>query len=1112
MMRRLVLLLIYFLISFSIVLGQRLNMKFYDPLKDQSLTNDYATDIIQDSNGIIWIATKDGLNAYNGNKIVKYVNDPEDSTSLVDNNILSLFEDSSGRLWISTNIGLSIYNSTKDDFINVVTEKNYNGMESPYIVKVVEDHENNIYVASENGLFSLNEDDLSFSPFIKFDVGEITEVIFDKKNNLWISSIHGGGIHYYDRQRQNLVSFDDFKGSDGLRLKEIRDITFYKDLLWIASFGEGVLSYDIEQGILKSYPVNDEYEKRAFFTYVDDDDRLWTCDLTGLKLYDDNLDIFYGYYAEEKERNNLKKNAVAIYQDKQGNYWTIHNPGGVEIRTIRRGIETYNTNPEWYWHTTADNITSFDIDAKGNWWIGNQYNGIDMFEWEKGKITTFIHDKSEGSLGAGTIFEIFADKDNMIWVGSYLGGLQYFDTKDSVFHSYTNDPTDPSTIANNDVRSIAEDKQGNLWLVVHGKGIDKFDRQTQTFSHYTRADNQLSNDWTFKVIVDTPGNLWVATSWGLSKLKPGEQQFQKYFNDQANQNSIQDHNINDVFEDAQGRIWIATSKGICKYNPDTDDFTRYSPGFKNSNISAIQEDTKGNLWLSSPAGIYSFHPEKNILLGFDERDGVQTGEFNRGVSHRDNDGVIYFGGVKGLNYFTPEKLYFNKTPPKVILTELSLFNNRVSPGDETGILDFSISTSDRIVLDYSQNVIGIEYAAMNFINPEKNRFKYMLEGFDNDWVNAGSKKEATYTNLSPGNYVFRVIAANNDQVWNNEGASLSIIVYPPWWMSWWFRVLAVLILILIISFVFYIRTARLRNQKLILEKMVEDRTQKLNEKNQLLKQQTQDLNEINTLLEERTQKIEEQSAVLEEQTHDLKNKNGELERVNITKDKLFSIIAHDLKNPFHAILSMSDMFYTKNDKLTDDDKIKIAEYINNSAKTVYSLLENLLNWARAQSNQIVYKPTDLDIYTIINENVDLLSKNASNKGISINFRKGEELMVRADQDMLNTICRNLINNAIKFTENDGEIKISIVEKDAFAEISITDNGIGMEEEILNNLFSIDKKVSRQGTSGEKGSALGLVICKDFIEKNGGKIKVESEVNKGSTFRFTVPVSTVIATS
>jgi signal transduction histidine kinase len=383
-----------------------------------------------------------------------------------------------------------------------------------------------------------------------------------------------------------------------------------------------------------------------------------------------------------------------------------------------------------------------------------------------------------------------------------------------------------------------------------------------------------------------------------------------------------------------------------------------------------------------------------------------------------------------------------------------------------------------------------------------------MEGFEKDWnyTNA-SRRYVTYTNLNPGKYTFRVKASNNDNVWNDKGVSLRIIILPPWWNTLWFKLISVSAVIFLFVAYFLLRVRNLKNQKALLEQSVTLKTAELQEKNNALIIQAEKLNNSNLLLEEHQKQIEEQSKELLVQKEELLKMNDELHELNASKDKFFSIIAHDLKNPFNIIIGLSSLLKEEErsgDPATVRESVSV---INSSAVQTYRLLENLLDWANSQRGKISFNPESINLSKIIEEEFNMLYDIAKDKNIVLRSYVDNSYAIEADRNMVKTILRNLISNAIKFTHRSGNVEVRAAIRDNNAEITISDNGIGMSEETMAKLFRIDANLTTLGTENEKGTGLGLFLCKEFVEKHGGTISVESKPGNGSVFRFVLPAPT-----
>lgn len=470
---------------------------------------------------------------------------------------------------------------------------------------------------------------------------------------------------------------------------------------------------------------------------------------------------------------------------------------------------------------------------------------------------------------------------------------------------------------------------------------------------------------------------------------------------------------------------------------------------------------------------------------------------------KDAKGKLYFGGINGFNAFFPDSIYDNLFIPKVVFTDFLISNKPVEINASNSPLKKHISLTEKIILGHSVSVITLKYAALNYILPKKNQYAYKLEGFEEDWNYVGNKREATFTSLEPGTYTFRVKASNNDGYWNETGTSIQIIILPPWWQKWWFRFLVGFSVAGILVGFYFWRVNQLKRQREELQRKVIQRTNEIEKKNVILKKQTVELSEINVLLEERQEQVEEQTEELKAQAEDLLDANISLTTLNATKDKFFSIIAHDLKNPFNSILGFCEVLFNRYEVYDDNKRKHLIGIIFQSAQNIFKLLENLLQWARSQTGSIKFIPEEFEIEEMISNNLILMENQMNEKQISSEKDIPPGVKVFADKNMINTVIRNMISNAIKFSEG-GEITIRLKEDNRTTTIFISDTGLGMRPEEAKSLFEIGTTKSSEGTRGEPGTGLGLIICKDFIEKHGGKIGVDSELGKGSTFYFSLP--------
>jgi signal transduction histidine kinase/ligand-binding sensor domain-containing protein len=1107
-MNRLILINIFIVLFGFIGKSQYLEMKFIDVLNRKNLTSSYVTSIAQDSSDFIWVGTNDGLNRFDGYQTKYYLHITGDSTSLVNNNVSVLFVDGKERLWVGTGNGLCLYDKFTDSFIQIGQEQSPNGLFFFGITQIKSGPGNKVYVSSGNVIHVFDESKGTFNEYLRVPKGEICNFVFDKNNSVWIG-VQDIGLYNYSSKQKLVKFYDATNGANELSNTKLRDLEIRGDSLWIATYGGGINVLNIQNGQFTYLDAGEsKYSKFVTDLYIDNDGRIWSVDITGLKYYDNRNKKFYSYYYSATDKFTLKKTVTSIYQDKQGNYWTMHFPGGVGLRVPPRGFSSFSAAQRDSWKLSAIGVSAIGSDSVGNFWFGFASVGINVLNWQKGEVIAYFNDiNNPYGFSNGTVHSIFKDSQGTMWVGIYNAGLLRFNAELGQFDTYVNDPEDSTSIAGNDVRGIAEDKEGNLWLVLHGKGVGKFDTATEKFSQYAVKNYGLVNDWTMDLLFDDDENLWVASSWGLSKLKKGAKAFENYLKTEGDGNTISSNRVICLHKDKLGNIWVGTSDGLDKYNPETNDFTQIKSPYKNIFIAGIEHDSSNRLWISTLSGLKLFDPKTKTWFNFTESDGLTSEEFYVNSVYSIDENYLMFGGTQGVDVVVPDKLYLNKKEPRVVLTDFKLFYKSVTEYGENSPLKTNITYAKEIVLDYYQNIIEFDFVALNMIQSFKNQYAYQMVGFDKDWVYSGTNNKATYTNLNPGKYTFKVKACNNDQIWNTQGISIEVIVNPPWWKTWWAISIFIISFIFAVSGIYLLRIKALQRQKNLLEEQVENKTRELNQKNADLEKQAVHLNESNIMLEETQQLLEEQSGELINQANNLEKIVRELEKSNASKNRLFSIISHDLRSPFNSILGFLNILYTKFADLDEEERLKMLDVVNRSSKNVFSLLENLLTWAKTQINEITFNPKSFEIDSLLENILSVFTPQLENKniGLQTNFKKN--VYVYADEDMMKVVFRNLISNAIKFTGENGTISIeSNIISNSHAQISVKDSGAGMNEEVLNGLFEISKQKLRKGTQGESGSGLGLILCKEFVAINNATISIESEVGIGSTFYITLPLA------
>jgi len=754
------------------------------------------------------------------------------------------------------------------------------------------------------------------------------------------------------------------------------------------------------------------------------------------------------------------------------------------------------------------------IDKSENLWVGT-LRGVSKTDLKQKKFRLFRNNNLPGStpLLGNVIAGLFKNDDGIIWVGNWGQGLNLLNPETGEVEHFSTQYEGNYHLTNDFVHVIFKDKQKNIWIGTRD-GIFIYNKTSKRFVLWTEYFNlsefpTFENTRIYDIIQSKTGDIWVASSNGLHRFNLSESKQELFHADADSGHRLGANLIYSILEDSEGLIWVATINGLDVYNPRTSQiqhFTKETDGISSNFLISLAEDIDGKIWVGSNAYIniydktsgefsymgkeeglpsnyiYEIQKDKNddlwLATGnglccfdtknekleiFTQEDGLQGLEFNLRASYACPDGQLLFGGMNGFNTFYPNSIADNPHYPDLVFTSFS----KISDG---GIEYINMENTKKVVLNHKVHSFTIEFAALEYTNAENNNYFYKMEGISDDWMNIGTRNFMPFFALSSGEYTFWVKGSNNDDRWNNNAISLEIIIQPPWWKSkyayWIYTFLIVLLFVVFIK----LRERRLKQDKRELERKVRERT-----------------------------------AQIEEQNRIISSKNDELNELNRTKDKFFSIIGHDLGNHFNIILGFTEVLQSGFRKLKSKEIEKHLYNINKSSEQAHDLLGNLLTWSRLQQNAIHFYPVEFDVNAEIRKLIVFHEEAALKKNILIEVFTKEEIIVKADLNMFASILRNLVANAIKFTHIDGEIQIRTFLKGRFCVIQVKDTGVGIPKTDIDNIFRIDSNVSTKGTEGEKGTGLGLVLCKEFVEKHGAQIRVESELEEGSVFVFTLPL-------
>jgi len=868
--------LFLFLLFFSSydITAQEYNIKFKKISIEHGLSQSTVFCILQDHKGFLWIGTEAGLNKYDGYKFTIYKPDQKDLNNvanLSNNYIYTLHEDHQGVLWIGTDNGLNRFDCEKEQFIQFKSDPdNPSSLCNNRIFSIHEDKSGTIWIGTVGGLNKFNRKTQKFFRYQSnsnvpnsISHNHIRTICEDRFGSLWIGTF-GGGLNQLDKKSEKFYQYKN-DPQDSKSLSDNYILSIYEDqsgTIWIGTATGGLNQFNREKGqftrflnapedprSLSDNQVNSIYEDKSGTLWIGTQDG-------GLNRFDRKENKFISYQYDPNLKQSISSNRVtAIYEDNSGVLWTGTYGGGLNkfIKEAEK-FTHYQTNPNDPQSLSHNLVRTFFEDSSNVFWVGTDSGGLNKFIPGKKRFKHFRpNPENPNSLNNSKVFSIVEDRSGILWIGTYGGGLNRFDPRNETFTHFQNDSLDSNSLSYDKIRFMFQDPSGILWIGTDGGGLNKFNPQKNQFIIYRNTPdnpNSLSHDRIFSIVEDNSGILWIGTfGGGLNKFDKKKEQFVQYKHIPNNPNSLNKNYIVTLHKDKTGILWIgygSNGGGLTKFNQNKDTFVHYeeSDGLPSNIVYGIQEDKEGNLWLSTSKGLSKFNPNTKKFKNYDVSDGLQSNEFNGNACYTNRKGEMFFGGINGYNSFFPRNIKDNPIIPPVVITDFKIFNKSVPIGDGKdgrSILKKSIIETDEIKISYTDKVISFEFAALHYVFPEKNQYAYKMDGFNDEWFYTDSSHRfAHYTNLSPGEYVFRVKASNNDGLWNNKARSIKIIVTPLFWQTGLFRTLVVLFVLFLISLFYSLKMRKIKIQRAELKKQVAERTkdleQEINEQKRLKKE------------------------------------------------------------------------------------------------------------------------------------------------------------------------------------------------------------------------------------------------------------------------------------
>lgn len=1067
---------------------------------NNGLSNNQVKCFLKDSKGFLWIGTAAGLNRYDGYKLKVYKYDSNDSTSIFSNNILKLFEGPDGKIWVQTSLGASVFDPITEKFTR--SQKNYVKQyqlpPSAHVEDIYKDQDGNFwFISTGNGITRYNPHNRTstnlsheFSGKQSISTSYVSAIRQNSAGDYWV--IHRNGIlERLDKKTLKVVERNDdiYKKFNQKLLNYSFTVDSDDDLwLYMPDNGGGVFYYNhkkksVDHFYTGSAPLqlNNDLVKGIV---EGEKGKIWIgTDHGGINLINKkSFKVQYIRHDEEVD-NSLAHNSInTLYKDESGIIW---------VGTFKKGVNFYhqqNIRFPHFKHLASvssslpySDVNAFVEDDKGNLWIGTNGGGLLYLDRSTGAYTRYTHDPGNpASISGDIIVSLLIDRHKNLWVGTYLGGLNKFDGQ--TFTHFKSDPNDPKSLSDNSIWELFEDSKGNLWAGTLNGGLELFDPQTGGFRHSRvgAGEYPLHCDYITTIVEDRRGNLWVGGGYGIDIFNKETGKSTYLAHDASKPNSLVSNNIMSIYVDTHHNIWVGTTEGLDLYNEEENSFFHYTmaDGLPNNTVISIQEDRQGNLWMSTPSGITNAIIKRGKggkgvtgvnFRNFDELDGLQGKAFNENASLKTRSGEMVFGGPNGINIFNPEHIGKNSTAPRIVFTDFQLFNKSLAVGEVLNgriILPKSITETEHITLEHDENVFSIEFAALNFLHSEKNKYKYKLEGFDKEWHTVDNlHRRVTYTNLDPGEYEFKVMASNNDGVWNEEGASVQLAVLAPFWLT-------------TEAFLLYIGLGIV---VLILARRME-------------------------LQRARTQFIIEQE----------RREAKQMRELDLMKIKFFTNVSHEFRTPLTLILAPIEKLLKTTDNAEQRQQFQM---INRNAKRLLNLVNQLLDFRKIEVDEISLSPSEGNVVKFVKESVRSFSDLSEKKNIGLSFKSSlEELQVSFDMDKLEKILFNLLSNAFKFTPENGRIDVELgfFDNDSSSEgikileIKVKDTGIGIPKEKQAKVFERFFRDDVPSNMLNQGSGIGLAITKEFVKLHGGIITVDSEPGKGSCFTVSIPVKEITA--